>query len=228
MCNPIKLIECMRTFQGEGPDSGRAMILARFKTCNNNCFFCDTAVQMRIAQEGQFTIPQIQGYLDDYRCGLLITGGEPTFSYHYLDTISLLSNLKYSIANVETNGYNLLKILDSKLFLNRPVKFIYSPKIFDEDTEHNAINLTEAILGHPQVYIKIPFMQTHPVLQYCEWLSDKISMTNGYGELDDKVWLMPIGSKAEDQKMNSSAVMDACENFKFNFTGRIHTMYEFI
>lgn len=224
----IKLIECMRTFQGEGPDSGRAMMLLRFKYCNNNCYFCDTAVQMRISQEGRFTIPQIQGYLNKYRCGLLITGGEPTMTPHYNDTVTLLENIEYGIANVETNGYALLKILDSKQFINRPVKFIYSPKIFDNNTCYNAVQLTDTILDHPQVYIKIPYERTKPIAQYCNWLSKEVEKKNYHSILDDRVWLMPIGSTYDEQKESSSDVMDACEGYKFNFSGRLHTMYNYI
>ena len=229
----IKLIECMRTFQGEGPDSGRAMLLLRFKHCNNNCFFCDTSVQMRISQEGSYTIQQLQEYLDDFRCGVLITGGEPTFTYQYNATIKLLQELIYPVANVETNGFKLWELLQTKLFDHRPVKFIYSPKIFSANNLVRARDLTLLLLGHPQVYFKIPYWEDTFVDKYCAWLADLISTREKDGECnphayDNKIYLMPLGSKAEDQKQNSAEVMDACEKYKFNFTGRLHTMYEFI
>lgn len=229
----IKLIECFRTYQGEGPDSGRAMLLLRFKTCNLKCHFCDTAVKMRISQEGTYTIPQLQSKINEYRCGLLITGGEPTFTPHYNETITLLENLEYKVANVETNGHQLEKLLMTKQFINRPVKFIYSPKIFNTKSERDAITLTNTILDHPQVYIKIPFENTGCVNSYCRWLVDEISdreKRNLIDEhlLDNKVWMMPLGDNELDQKTNSADVMDSCEEYKFNFTGRLHTMYNFI
>lgn len=229
----IKLIECFKTWQGEGPDAGRSVLLLRFKNCNQNCYFCDTSVKMRISEEGTYTIPQLQSNLNKFRCGLLITGGEPTFTPHYNDTLTLLENLEYEVANVETNGHKLLKILETERFIKRPVKFIYSPKIFNGSSEYEAVTLTNTILDHPQVYIKIPYMKNGYVDNYCRWLSKEIEEREeggicGQHEFDNKVWLMALGSTEINQKTNSADVMDACELYKFNFSGRLHIMYDFI
>jgi organic radical activating enzyme len=182
---------------------------------------------MRITQEGRFTLDDLQKALDDFRCGLLITGGEPTYSYHYEHALIMLKGLKYPVANVETNGFQLLKLLNSDHCINRPVKFIYSPKIFDEKTCYQSKQLTDKILDHRQVYIKVPYTRTEPVIQYCKWLSQEIEKRKNR-EYDNKVWLMPIGKNEAEQKENSAGVMDACEILKFNFTGRLHTMYNYI
>ena len=52
----IKLIENFLSFQGEGPDSGRIMMILRFKRCNRveagtPCYYCDTRVKMRISMQ---------------------------------------------------------------------------------------------------------------------------------------------------------------------------------
>jgi len=47
----VKLIENFVSWQGEGPDSGKTMIILRFKTCDRNCSWCDTTVKMRITAE---------------------------------------------------------------------------------------------------------------------------------------------------------------------------------
>ena len=47
-------------------------------------------------------------------------------------------------------------------------------------------------------------------------------------EFDHKVWLSALGATELDQKTNSADVMDACEEYKFNFSGRLHIMYDFI
>lgn len=225
----IKLIECFRTFQGEGPDSGRAMMLLRFKHCNRSCFFCDTAVKMRISEEGNYTLNQIQKYLDQYRCGLMITGGEPTFSSHYTDTLNLLTKLNYNVANVETNGCDLEKLLDEGPWWQQyPVKFIYSPKILGEDSLREAKDLTKSVLSHPNVYIKIPYLKNGYVDYYCGWLKRELDKLDNYGNNDHKVWLSPIGANEAEQKKSSADVMDACEMYMFNFSGRTHIMYDFI
>jgi len=227
MLDGVKLIECFRTFQGEGPDSGQAMLLLRFKYCNRHCYFCDTSVQMRIAEEGEYSIRDIQEKLTQYRCGLMITGGEPTFKAHYQDTLKLLQLLKYSVANVETNGIGLVQMLEEGVWewKGSPIKFIYSPKIMNEGDRYEATDLTHKVLDHPNVYIKIPFLNNDIVHEYCRWISKEIT----YRDIpNNKVWLQPIGATQEEQKLTSSGVMDACEKYKFNFSGRTHIMYDFI
>jgi organic radical activating enzyme len=233
MTGGVKLIECFRTFQGEGPDSGKAMLLLRFKYCDQNCFFCDTQVKMRISEEGEYSLNALQEKLNTYRCGLMITGGEPTWKPHYQDTMLLLASLNYNIANVETNGYGLERILREKDWTRTSVKFIYSPKTLHEKGLYDAIQRTHAILTHPNVYIKVPYMKNHFTEKYCKWVEQEIIAreTEGFDEprtLDNKVWLMPIGDTAEQQKESSADVMDACERYKFNFSGRDHIMYNFI
>ncbi len=229
MLTGIKLIECFRTFQGEGPDAGRAMLLVRFKHCDHKCHFCDTQVKMRISEECLYSLAALQNALDEYRCGLLITGGEPTFKPHYEDTKDMLTKLNYRVANVETNGSQLFWLLKERDWTQTPVKFIYSPKIFDETSCYNAKTKTIEVIDHPNVYIKIPYMNNPAVNEYCKFLSDEIrGRVVEQGEYDDKVWLMPIGADLMDQEEASADVMEACEKYKFNFSGRLHIMYNFI
>jgi organic radical activating enzyme len=171
--------------------------------------------------------------LDSNRLGLLITGGEPTFEQHYDDTIRLLYKLRYTVANVETNGHQLERMLGEVDWSQSPVKFMYSPKILDSDSVYTAIQLTTKILDHPNVYIKIPYLDNGYTDQYCEWLSKEIaeremvhiSMVN---QFNHKVWLMPVGSDLMEQEEASAGVMDACETYRFNFSGRLHIMYNFL
>jgi organic radical activating enzyme len=235
MSDSVKLIECFRTFQGEGPDNGRAMLLLRFKYCNMNCEFCDTSVKMRISEEGSHRLVRLQEQLSAYRCGLMITGGEPTFKPHYKETMALLTRLRYRVANVETNGCSLEAMLQERPWpKSHPhVKFIYSPKVFTEQTRSKAIQLTNSILDHPSVYIKIPYLENDFCDIYCSWLAKEIrererDQVVEYGAFDNKVWLMPLGDTEREQKVNSATVMDKCEEYKFNFSPRTHIMYDFI
>jgi hypothetical protein len=100
-------------------------------------------------------------------------------------------------------------------------------------SKHTEIVLTDLLLSHPKVYIKIPYWRDENIDAYCKWLSKEmdermLSENCDYYYFDKKVWLMPIGDTTELQKTNSSDVMDACEKYSFNFSGRTHIMYDFI
>jgi len=110
MSKEVKLIENFLSWQGEGPDSGRSMIILRFKTCNLNCSWCDTAVKMRISAEAPYKLSDIQKTIYKSKAGILVTGGEPTVKKHFTSTVMLLNELDFPVANVESNGCALYEL----------------------------------------------------------------------------------------------------------------------
>jgi len=219
----VRLIENFVTWQGEGPDSGRSMILLRFKTCNLKCPWCDTSVRMRVSSESNHSLSDIQQSINENRAGLLITGGEPTVERHFGDTVKLLNELDYPVANVETNGYNLEKLLKS-VRQTKNVKFIYSPKIFSSEDWDEVERVTKNVVTWKNVYFKLVWTGDTWNNVYCEWLLSEIKGRHA----QNNVWLMPEGSTREDLLRNSPKVFDACEKFKFHFSSRDHIIYGFI
>jgi len=219
----VKLIENFVSWQGEGPDSGRRIIILRFKTCNLKCPWCDTSVKMRISAEAPYSLKDIQTCINQNNAGIMITGGEPTVSRHYDEALSLLRDLDYPIANVESNGFNLKKlILDAPKLKN--IHYMYSPKIFSKRDADSAIELSEKLLDFDDVYFKIVYEDTADVIHYCNWLSEKIRNRRW----SHRVWLMPEGSTRADLIKNSSIVFDVAERYNFNFSSRNHLIYGFI
>ena len=219
----VRLIENFVSWQGEGPDSGRAMVILRFKTCNLKCPWCDTAVKMRISAEAPYELSAIQETLYESKAGILVTGGEPTVDRHFKETVMLLNELDYPIANVETNGYKLLELLD-EVDLNKPIKFIYSPKLFKESDVEDALTLTSLIEKYEQVNVKVVYEDKPIVKRYLDELS-----RNFQGMAwQQRIWLMPEGTTRADLIRNSQAVFDACEQYKFNFSSRSHIIFGFV
>ena len=216
----VKLIENFVSWQSEGPDSGQAMIILRFKTCNLKCPWCDTSVKMRISAEAPYQLSDIQETVNERRAGLLITGGEPTVGRHIDETAMLLNDLDYPVANVESNGYQLrglIKMVDP----SKNVRFIYSPKMFKPKDLQDVIEETRKILPLENVYIKVVWDGSEFVKKYMEWLSNQ--------ELPaTKVWLMPEGITRSDLIRNAEGVFDACEKYRFNFSSRSHIMFGFV
>jgi len=220
----VKLIECINTWQGEGVNVGQRMLLCRFKYCNLKCSWCDTRVKMRAEQEAEFSIPQLQKIIDKEKVGLMITGGEPTFSTpnrnQFYMTGMMLNQLNYPIANVETNGYKLGQLIDV-VNENQPVNYIYSPKLFTEQDLTLAIDNVQKLVEYNNVYLKPVCETTTYMIEFMKFLS-KIQFPN------NRVYLMIQGKNREELLSNAPNVFDMAEEYRFNISGREHLIYDFV
>jgi organic radical activating enzyme len=223
MGKKVTLIENFRTFQGEGPDSGKAMLILRFKTCNLACKWCDTSVKMRISAEAPYDLDDIQKTINETKAGILLTGGEPTVKRHFDEAVTILNELSYPLANVESNGFHLKELIE-KIDESKPVKFIYSPKIFTQKDTEEAIAKTKELLPLKRLFIKLVYEKEDCVDRYCKFLSEQVNDVSQ----SERVFLMPEGVTRADLLRNSPAVFDAAEKYKFNFSSRLHIMYGFV
>ena len=219
----VRLIENFTSWQGEGPDSGRSMIILRFKTCNLKCPWCDTSVKMRVSAEAPYLLSDIQKTIYERRAGILVTGGEPTVRNHFNEALSLLNELDYPIANVESNGFDLVELI-KRTDNSQNVKFMYSPKIFSFKDFEEAVKTATSLLNFDNVYFKIVWEDNEHIKAFCSWLSGKTEgPTKG-----NRIWMMPEGVTRVDLIRNSEKVFDACEKYKFNFSSRNHLIYGFV
>jgi len=215
----VSLIECINTWQGEGVDTGQRMLLCRFKYCDRKCRWCDTLVKMRAEQELEVSLTKLQEIIDEERTGLLVTGGEPTFSKQLNQTIAMLNDLNYSIANVETNGLGLLDLIKD-VDPNKNVHYSYSPKIFNDDDYDTALELSNMLSSNPNVYMKVVYANEQIVYDFlCAVV--KVFPSN-------RIYLMPQGKNKEEMFSNAQAVFDKAEEFKTNVSSRMHLVYDFV
>ena len=220
-------INCIETFvswQGEGISTGQRMLIVRFKKCNRieegkGCPWCDTALKLRISVEYSITLNKIQKILDEEKCGILITGGCPTYSTNFDQTILMLNKLNYPITNVESNGYKLEELI-KLVNPEKPVNFSYSPKIFTDEELHNEIEKSEKLAKYSNVYFKIVYENRELVTRFL----DHIENLN----IHHKVFIMTKGSTRDELIKNSPDALDIAEEYKFNFSSRTHIIYNFI
>lgn len=219
----VKLIENFVSWQGEGPDSGHSMIILRFKTCNLHCPWCDTSVKMRISAEAPYLLSDIQRQINETNAGLLITGGEPTVPRHFDDTVTLLNDLKYPIANVESNGFNLFKLI-TEVPPSKPVRYLYSPKIFSTADIDDALDKIELFEPFPEVFVKLVYEKNDFIETFLKELTENYSKMTW----QHRIWLMPEGTTRADLIRNSEGVFNACEKYRVNFSSRSHIIFGFI
>jgi len=215
----VNLIECINTWQGEGVDTGQRMLLCRFKYCDRHCSWCDTLVKMRAEQELEMPLSKLQDILDEQKTGLMITGGEPTFSNQLKQTITMLNKLDYPIANVETNGLDLLDLIKN-VDEEKPVHYSYSPKIFNDKDYDEALELSEKLADNIHVFMKIVYAG-EPIVY--DFLESVVKVFPSY-----RIFLMPNGKNKETMFKNAQDVFDKAEEFKTNVSSRMHLVYDFV
>ncbi len=225
----MKLVECFETYQGEGPDSGRKMLITRFRECDRveggeACSWCDTLVKMRISCEAEFDIEDIKSRVERLG-GLMITGGEPTYGTNLAQTFELLKRCNFEVCNIETNGYGingLFKMIDELPTKKQGlIKVIYSPKMFTITDEEEALTKIKKNINRPQLYLKFVDDQTGMV-------EDVLHEVKDYEPRKDQIWIMPQGKSAGELIENSMHTMDIVEKYRANFSSRNHVIFDFV
>ena len=217
----VRLIESISTFQGEGPDVGKPMLLLRFKRCNTNppCPWCDTQVKMRVFEEAPHSLRSIQSTVEEKKLGMLITGGEPTFGLNLNQAISLINEVTAPVYNVETNGYDLVSLIKG-VRKQKPIKYILSPKIFTQVDLDFYIDLTTKIAPNQKVYIKLVCEDREFIHKYLDFLQE-IKFNNF------RVYLMAQGKTKDESLGNSAIIFDLAEQYGFCVSDRMHIIYNF-
>lgn len=224
MNEKIELIECVNTFQGEGPNLGRKTLLCRFKHCNlldekRPCKFCDTLVKMRVQEEMEFSLDKIQDIIIKKNSGIMITGGEPTYDKNLNQTLDMLNMLKYPFADVETNGYDI-KSLIRHVDGFKNVFFMVSPKIFNE---YDFLKFKSSLIKDEFNDIRVYFKIVTPD-DYCEHIIELLD----YYNYNEKTYLMPKGVNNEELEESYSSVLDLAEKYSMNITTRLHLNYQIV
>ena len=216
----IRIIENFMSYQGEGPDSGKKFLFLRFKRCNRNCIWCDTQVKLRIQNEFEFPINNIQDLVDEYNTNICITGGEPTFSLNLPQTIDIVNHVKCNLINVETNGFDIVKLIEA-VNKNKNIKYILSPKLFTEEDYKFYEELINKVKDNEKVYIKQVYEDSMLVNRFLDYLQSINFDTH-------RIFLMPEGKSRKELLEHSPIVFDVCEKYKCNFSSREHVIYEFV
>jgi organic radical activating enzyme len=223
----IKLIEVADTWQGEGPNTGRQMLIVRFKHCNRHCEFCDTWIRMKTTSEGSYSLLDINKALVKTRA-LMITGGEPTLQSEEIrnleQTISILQYCDYQLANIETNGYAIDALIMEieRLDLDQSkINIIWSPKIFNEDDYNVEKTKIGCLLSNPMVFVKI-------VVDDNEWCEKFIRDIAGWTIDRNKIYLMPKGCTREEIALNWDSCINLADECDTNISTRMHIMNDFV
>jgi 7-carboxy-7-deazaguanine synthase len=224
----LKLVEVADTWQGEGPNTGRQMLITRFKHCNRHCKFCDTWIKMKTSAEGSYSISDINQALMKTKA-LMITGGEPTLQTDDIrnleQTLWMLEFCDYQLANIETNGFAidaLIMAIERTTNIDpSKINIIWSPKIFNENDLNVERTKIGCILENPMVYVKI-------VADGNEWSEKFIREVSARTTDRGKVYLMTLGTSVKELESNFEYCVDLADACNANLSSRMHIMNGFV
>lgn len=147
-----KLIRCLyakRETRACGDFRGEDCLSVFFKHCNliegvkldgtggetKPCLNCNVIRLMDNVLEGTVTNTDISEWINYNECGLLISGGEPTYGPNLIQTLAIINILnkeKCKFVDVETNGYHMKRLV-KEIKYDGPINIYLSPNFIDSD-----------------------------------------------------------------------------------------------
>lgn len=232
----IPLIEKIMTWQGEGCNTGKRMLLVRFKYCSCHCPFCDTWTKMDELKEDFYSVNDIIKEMKDMSIeNLMITGGEPTLGVkrdnvwsNFESTLNMLTYVPFEYADIETNGYNIedlaYKCIKIMSYQNdKKINISYSPKFFKQN------DVDEALIKCSYLTLYKPY---YPILKVV--VADDLSrqFVNRLIKEDiynpNYLYLMPLGTTDAEIKNSFPDVVKLASELKCNISGRMHLTHNFV
>jgi len=230
----IPLVNCLNTYQGEGPNCGKKMVLVRYKLCNLLCPFCDTQKTTCGIKDEFYSLKDIDTLLQKSP-NLMITGGEPTLdkvvsggSLTQFDcTVLMLRNLNYEFLDIETNGFNLIPLMDQICDFERwnMINVSWSPKFIKSEHFVENVNKLQSLVSNG--YEKMPVlkivigddMDVYKKFAYEAVLKYKYNPNN--------IYLMPKGTTYEEIQYSMKQVLTIADELSCNVSSRLHILHDF-
>lgn len=230
----IPLIDLIETYQGEGPNCGKKMVLARFKYCNKHCPFCDTWNMMKDTEKNLVSLKDIDLMLKSSH-NFMITGGEPTLKNsvsknsmelpQFHCTIAMATFLNYKFLDIETNGFNLKELIESVDFIkqnsDKNINISWSPKfINDTDFDENIENVINC--NNENVTMKVVIGEDMDA--YKRFVYKAIF---DYGWDNNRLYLMPKGTTLDEINNSMKSVLSIASDVSCNISTRLHIVHNF-
>jgi organic radical activating enzyme len=232
----IPLIDVIETYQGEGPNCGKRMVLARFKYCNFKCPFCDTYNMMSNTNINRYSLKDIDVLLRSSD-NLMITGGEPSINVihsndnvlylsQFAATIYMASILNYEYLDIETNGTHIIELQQkiSELCNINKINISWSPKFVSVASKKLNYTNLDMIMDNS---IKLPTIKLvigKDMDAYKEFAYNAI-INKGYNP--NNVYLMPKGTTWDEINESMEYVLDVASDIKCNVSSRLHVIHNF-
>ena len=205
--------------QGEGNLIGKKMLLFRVAGCNIKCKGCDSAYTWKQESNISYTIEEFREFINIERVKrhfdfVMITGGAPSLYQEFLNYLFITcSNFNFQVEDAGDKSWYEFRNFEN-------VYFSFSPKI-------------GALQGTTEIKEWSAFNHL-PKNWLCKIVVDKNDWVNNFTNIkqfqekycipNEKIYLMPIGTHANEIQDQCQFLIDKCFEYTFNFSPRLHIL----
>lgn len=225
--NLLPVTEIFYSIQGEGRWAGYPALFIRLAYCNLGCIWCDTRFtwdkdrletgpRLSVLEVASRALSILPDGIDRTQIHAVITGGEPMLHQAQLPGLTdAMTTAGFTFFEIETNG----TITPNQLLRERISWWNCSPKL-----TNNGLTVEENLF--PETLKSIADTQRADFKFVVRTLGDIEELIATYLPLlpRDRIMLMPEGSHTGAQAAAMPLVIEACREFGFRFSPRLHIM----
>ena len=222
----LQVNELFRSFQGEGPSTGRPAVFLRLANCNLSCAWCDTRYSWDWAQfdpsderhemEVRALADHIVAELQDALL-LIITGGEPLLQQPALSELAelLRERVPDLRVEIETNG----TVSPAPRFAEEINLFVVSPKLSNSAVPQKRRTRPRALASFPADRTVFKFVVTGP-----NDLEEVAEIRRIADVPPHRTWIMPEGATSDAVLRGLRAISAPVAQLGYNVSTRLHIL----
>ncbi len=208
----VRVSEVFSSIQGEGVSVGTPSVFVRLQGCSIGCVWCDTKYSW--AEHGGREIPFDDLLRQVASAGLknvVVTGGEPLEHPAFAALVEALKQAGHRV-EVETAGVRMPPAV--------PVdQWNVSLKLAHSGVGERVRLRTDVIARFRELDAWFKFV----VGEECD-VDEVLAIQRAHRLASDRILLMPLGMRREEQQARMPLVIDGCRRHGFRFSPRLHIL----
>ena len=217
----MKIAEIFYSIQGEGSLVGVPSVFVRTSGCNLRCIWCDTPYTSWNPEGSDISVDRILQQVSEYPAShVVVTGGEPMIAPQVKDLTNRLREAGLHIT-IETAGTVFVPVACDLMSISPKLK--NSVPVEREEGRWAAQH--ERLRFQPDILRRLMSEYSYQlkfVLSSAEDLDEIEAICEATGAANERVMLMPEGTRREDIHERSLWMVELCKSKGYRFSQRLH------